>query len=85
MKTGEPGGPDGMKVDSDGNLWTTGAGGVWVLDETGKHLGTIKPPELPANCAWGDKDGKTLYMTARTGLYRIKTNARGIRPWIRGR
>lgn len=84
MKTGEPGGPDGMKVDSNGNLWTTGAGGVWVLDKTGKHLGTIKPPELPANCAWGDKDGNTLYMTARTGLYRIKTNARGIRPWIRG-
>ena len=84
MKTGEPGGPDGMKVDSNGNLWTTGAGGVWVLDKTGKHLGTIKPPELPANCAWGDKDGNTLYMTARTGLYRIKTNAGGIRPWIRG-
>jgi len=78
MRTGEPGGPDGMKVDSKGNLWSTGQGGIWVFDKTGKHLGTIKPPEIPANCAWGDKDGKTLYMTARTGLYRIRTNAKGI-------
>ena len=82
MKTGEPGAPDGMKVDSKGNLWTTGPGGVWVFDKTGKHLGTIKPPEVPANCAWGNSDGKTLYMTARTGLYRIRTRAQGIRPWL---
>lgn len=85
MKTGEPGAPDGMKVDSKGNVWATGPGGVWVFDKTGKHLGTIKPPEVPANCAWGDKDGKTLYMTARTGLYRIRTNAQGMRPWMRDR
>lgn len=84
MRTGEPGGPDGLKVDTEGNVWTTGQGGVWVIDKNGKHLGTIKPPEIPANCAWGDADGKTLYMTARTGLYRIKTNAVGIRPWMKG-
>ena len=83
MRTGEPGGPDGLKVDTEGNVWTTGQGGVWVIDKTGKHLGTIKPPKIPANCAWGDRDGKTLYMTARTGLYRIRTNAVGIRPWMR--
>jgi sugar lactone lactonase YvrE len=83
MKTGEPGAPDGMKVDTKGNVWATGPGGVWVFDQTGKHLGTIKPPEVPANCAWGDKDGKTLYMTAQTGLYRIRTNAQGIRPWMK--
>jgi len=82
MRTGEPGGPDGLKVDTEGNVWTTGQGGVWVIDKTGKHLGSIKPPETPANCAWGDADGKTLYMTARTGLYRIRTNAVGIRPWM---
>jgi gluconolactonase len=63
---------DGLKVDSRGNLYTTGSGGVWVLSPAGRHLGTIKPPEIPANCAWGD-DGKTLYMTAVTGIYRVKT------------
>ena len=63
---------DGMKVDAKGNLYTTGPGGVWVLSPTGTHLGTIAPPETPANCAWGD-DGKTLYMTAVTGIYRVRT------------
>ncbi len=63
---------DGLKVDSRGNVYTTGPGGVWVLSPAGTHLGTIKPPETPANCAWGD-DGKTLYMTAVTGIYRVKT------------
>jgi gluconolactonase len=72
--------PDGMKVDVKGNLYCTGPGGVWIFSPDGKHLGTIQPPEVPANCAWGDADGKTLYMTARTGLYRIKLGIAGIRP-----
>lgn len=76
----EDGLPDGMKVDQQGNLYCTGPGGVWVFSPAGKHLGTIQPPEVPANCAWGDADGKTLYMTARTGLYRIKLLIPGIRP-----
>ena len=63
---------DGMKVDAKGNLYTTGPGGVWVLSPAGTHLGTIAPPETPANCGWGD-DGKTLYMTAVTGIYRVRT------------
>ena len=63
---------DGMKVDARGNVYTTGPGGVWVLSPSGKHLGTIEPPEMAANCAWGD-DGKTLYMTAVTGIYRVRT------------
>jgi gluconolactonase len=63
---------DGMKVDGRGNVYTAGPGGVWVLSPDGKHLGTIRPPETPANCAWGE-DGKTLYMTAVTGIYRVKT------------
>ena len=83
MKIGEPGAPDGMKVDRKGNLWATGQGGVWVIDPKGTLLGIIRAPEIPANCAWGEKDGKTLYMTARTGLYRIRTNAKGIRPWMK--
>jgi len=74
------GAPDGMKVDTAGNLYATGPGGVWVISPQGKHLGTIVLPEIPANCAWGDADGKTLYMTARTGLYRIRVNVAGVRP-----
>lgn len=71
---------DGIKVDREGHLFVSGPGGVWILSASGKHLGTIKGPELPANFAWGDADGKTLYMTARTGLYRMRLNVAGIRP-----
>lgn len=76
----EEGLPDGLKVDSKGNLWLTGPGGVWVYAPDGKLLGKVKAPEVPANVGWGDADGKTLYMTARTGLYRIRTNVEGLRP-----
>jgi len=72
--------PDGMKVDAKGNLYCTGPGGVWVFSPQGKHIGTIAPAETPANCAWGDADGKTLYITARTGLYRVKLSIGGVRP-----
>ena len=72
----EDGLPDGMKLDEKGNIYAAGPGGVWVFSPDGKHLGTIKPPETPANCNWGD-DGKTLYITARTGLFRIKLAVAG--------
>jgi gluconolactonase len=75
-----PGVPDGMKVDQKGNVYCTGPGGFWIMSSEGKHLGTVKGPELPANLAFGDADGKTLYMTARTGLYRIRLKIAGIRP-----
>ena len=80
--TSEPGEQalDGMKVDQKGNLYVSGPGGIWIISPAGKHLGTIKAPELPANFAWGDDDGRTLYMTARTGLYRIRLRVPGIRP-----
>jgi gluconolactonase len=68
--------PDGMKVDVRGNMWATGPSAVFVFSPEGTHLGTIKPPEDPANCGWGD-DGLTLYITAETGLYRIKTSVMG--------
>jgi gluconolactonase len=71
------GGSDGMKVDERGNLWGTGRGGVWVISPEGVHLGTIAPDESPANVAFGDADGRTLYMTAVTGLYRVRTNVAG--------
>jgi gluconolactonase len=72
----EDGLPDGMKIDSLGNIWATGPGGLWVFTPDGKHLGTIKLPEQPANCAWGE-DGKTLFVTAVTGLYRVRTSVPG--------
>ncbi len=71
---------DGMKVDKAGNLYVSGPGGLWILSPQGKHLGTIIAPKHPHNFAWGDADGKTLYLCARSGLYRIKLNIEGIRP-----
>ncbi len=75
----EDGVPDGLKLDSKGNLYGTGPGGVWVYSPEGKLLGKIKPPEIPANLAWGE-DGKVLYMTARTGVYRIRLAVTGEKP-----
>ncbi len=71
---------DGMKIDQQGNLYVAGPGGLWIISPEGKHLGTIVGPENPHNIAWGDEDGKTLYLCAITGLYRIRTNVAGIRP-----
>jgi gluconolactonase len=71
---------DGMKIDQKGNLYVSGPGGLLIISPQGKHLGTIAGPEHPHNFAWGDDDGKTLYLCARTGLYRIRLNVAGIRP-----
>jgi gluconolactonase len=71
---------DGIKVDQKGNLYVSGPGGLWIISPEGKHLGTIIGPEHPHNFAWGDDDGKTLYLCARTGLYRIRLNIAGVRP-----
>ena len=68
---------DGLKVDHDGNVYVSGPGGLWILSPAGKHLGTIVAPEHPHNFAWGDPDRKTLYMTAQTGLYRIRLGIPG--------
>ncbi|MFB2939250.1 SMP-30/gluconolactonase/LRE family protein [Aerosakkonemataceae cyanobacterium BLCC-F154] len=78
MKTKKPGLPDGMKIDLQGNIYCTGGGGIWVFDSKGNHLGTIVTPEVPANCAWGDEDWQTLYITAGTSLYKIRVNIPGI-------
>jgi len=74
-----PGNPDGMKVDVEGNLYVAAAGGVWVFSEQGEHLGTINTPETPANLAWGARDWRSLFITARTSLYRVKVKAKGVR------
>jgi gluconolactonase len=74
--------PDGMRVDRKGNIFVTGPLGIWVWDPSGKHIGTIVVPEQPANLAWGDADFRTLYITATTSVYRIKTKTQGFVPYI---
>lgn len=72
----DPGVPDGLKVDRQGNVFCTGPGGVWVCRPSGELLGRIIVPELPANLAWGE-DGSVLFFTARTSVYRLQTTTRG--------
>jgi gluconolactonase len=74
-----PGTTDGMKVDTAGHVFGTGPGGVWVFAPDGTHLGTIQMPEVTANVGWGD-DGRTLYMTGSTSLYRIRLTTAGPLP-----
>lgn len=71
---------DGIKVDQAGNLYVCGPEGIWVLSPDGRHLGTLHLPENPHNLAWGDQDGRTLYITALTSVYRLRLNVAGIRP-----
>jgi len=83
----EPGGkhdgvPDGIKVDKSGNLFVTGPKGIWVWDAFGNHLGTIAMPEQPANLTWGDKDYRTLYITATTSVYRLEMKTQGFVPYL---
>jgi gluconolactonase len=82
----EPGGkddgvPDGMKVDKNGNIFVTGPKGIWVWDAKGNHLGTIAMPEQPANLNWGDKEYRTLYITATTSVYRLEVKTQGFVPY----
>ena len=76
----EEGAADGMKVDIKGNVYSTGPGGVWIFSPNGDLLGIISTPEAPTNLAWGDRDFKTLYITANTSVYRIRLNIEGITP-----
>ena len=71
--------PDGFAVDASGNLWASGPGGIVVISPEGDHLGTVRPLEQPANAGFGN-DGRTLYITAQTGLYRIRTQVAGLMP-----
>jgi len=68
---------DGIKVDEKGNLYVSGPGGLWVLSPEGRHLGTIVGPRHPHNMAWGDDDGKTLYLCAQSGLYKMRLGIAG--------
>jgi gluconolactonase len=71
-----PGMPDGLKVDRQGNVYATMPGGVWVIAPDGRHLGTIRALEVATHCGWGD-DGRTLYITAETRIYRNRLDAAG--------
>jgi gluconolactonase len=71
---------DGVKVDVRGNVYVSGPGGLWILSPEGRHLGTVFAPRHPHNMAWGDDDGRTLYLTAQSGLYRMRLNIPGVRP-----
>jgi gluconolactonase len=76
--TGEGGGaPDGMKIDSKGNLYTTGPGGIHIFAPDATDLGVIGLPEGPANFTWGDADLRTLFITATSSLYRVRVNVPG--------
>jgi gluconolactonase len=70
---------DGMKVDTKGNVYESCCGGVWILSPEGKRLGMIRTPEPVSNLAFGDADNKTLYITARTSVYKIRVKTPGIR------
>ena len=74
---------DGIKVDQQGNLYVSGPGGLWVISPAAKHLGTIIAPKHVHNMAWGEDDGKTLYLCARSGLYRMPLKVTGIRPVVK--
>ena len=63
---------DGIEVDREGNLFVCGPGGIWVLSPAGEQLGLLKLPQAPHNLTWGDDDGRTLYITALTGVYRLR-------------
>jgi gluconolactonase len=76
VQQGLKGALDGLKVDARGNVFTTGPGGILVLSPAGKHLGTIYPGDVVANCAFGD-DGSTLYMTVNHRLMRVRTSTKG--------
>jgi len=69
--------PDGIRCDAEGRVWSSAADGVEVFSTEGKHVGTIHVSEPAANLCFGGEDGKTLFITARTSLYAVKTNVKG--------
>jgi gluconolactonase len=71
---------DGVKTDQEGNVYISGPKGLRIFSPAGKELGTLVLPEHPHNFAWGDADGRTLYLTARSGIYRVRLNIGGVRP-----
>ena len=76
--TKEPGGYDGIKVDTKGNIWGAGPGGPWAVSPKGKALVRVRMPEGAVNMGFGDADGKGIYVAAKRGLYRVRLLVPGI-------
>lgn len=74
------GGADGLKIDSAGNVYSTGPGGLHMFNTEGVSLGVIKMPEMAANFTWGGSDYRSLFIAASTSLYRIRMKTPGRRP-----
>lgn len=74
----EPGNPDGMKVDAEGNVYYTGPAGIRVIDPRRNLLGRMKLPGYVTNMAWGDADWQSLYITTRDSVYRVKLHVAGV-------
>jgi gluconolactonase len=80
----EPGVPDGMKCDAQGNVWVCGPGGVWVYTIKGELIGKLRVPELVGNLTWGGPDWRTLFLTATHSLYAVETRiAPRLEPYMR--
>jgi gluconolactonase len=71
--------PDGFRVDAEGNLYVCAMKSVEIFDGIGNKRGEITLPQRPANVAFGDPDRQTLYICARTSLYRARVNVPGVR------
>jgi gluconolactonase len=71
---------DGLKVDTCGRIYVCGPGGIWIFAPDGRRIALLRLPESPHNLAWGDRDGRTLYVTALTSIYRIRLSVAGVRP-----
>lgn len=80
----EPGVADGMKVDSEGNLYCCGSGGIHVFDPEGHRIGVVATPEVAANFAWGGDGLTDLYVTATHSVYRLRTKVPGHEPFVPG-
>ena len=78
MRSDTEGGPDGMKLDVEGNLYCTGPGGLWVYQPDGTMIGVVVGPQRPANLAFGGADLRSLYLTARTSVYLLRTRIAGV-------
>lgn len=74
---------DGMKVDEDGRVWTTGPGGIWVIDKDGNLLGRLALDEKVTNLNWGGSDFSTIYATTPSSVFAIETTVRGVAPGSR--
>ena len=77
MHSNQDGVPDGMKVDIEGRVYCTGSGGCWVFAPSGDLIGVIVLPEIPANCAWGGTDNRTMLFTSRTSVFSMEMTTPG--------